>query len=418
MATLDSHPYNLDDRILESLRRHPFSSGLFVFLVLLVVCLFGWGGGADLHPVQAEEISQPAVSGMPAMLQPELALPAPTSQPSSISPEFVATSSNILPVAKPLPVIHLLFTGDINPGRCLAQAALQANDFERPYQYVADKLRQADLAIGSLDGSISDLAPPLPCKEVYNLIGPARTAEGLAFAGFDVITVATNHALDCGSLGWRCDGKSLEDTRKNLIGVGIAPVGIGATLAEARTPVILERQGIRFAFLGVNAISGEATWATDSIPGTAPLSDSALVGVLADIAAARAKADVIIVLPHWGVEYNSTPDATQQAWAAQMIAAGADLVIGNHAHIAQPVRTFPNGGVVAYALGNFVFDQGTVETKRGLVFEAVFRGSRLESWHLLPVRINNKFQPDWAAPLEAEAILKRIAAPESSLSAP
>jgi poly-gamma-glutamate synthesis protein (capsule biosynthesis protein) len=418
MATLDPHPYSLDDKILESLRRHPFGSGLIVFIVLLSVWTFGWGFSPDASRAKAAQNAAPSFSGNTAILQSEIATSEPLALPASISPALISSSSNTLPVTTPQPVIHLLFTGDINPGRCLAQAALHSNNFTKPYQYVADKLASADLTIGSLDGSISDLVPPLPCEEVYNLIGPARTTEGLVFAGFDVISVATNHALDCGSLGWRCDGRALGDTRKNLLAAGIQPVGIGGTLAEARMPVILERQGVRFAFLGVNAISGEATWATDSIPGTAPLSDDALAGVLADIAAARAQADVVIVMPHWGVEYASLPDAVQEAWAARMIAAGADLVIGNHAHIAQPVQTFPGGGAVAYALGNFVFDQGTLVTKQSLVFEAVFHGSKLESWRLLPVRINNHMQPRWAAPPEEEAILNRIAVAGKSLIAP
>jgi len=307
------------------------------------------------------------------------------------------------------PVTRLLFTGDINPGRCPAQAALAANDFALPYQAVADKLRAADITIGSLDGSISDLATPAPCAPTMNLMGPSRSVEGLKFAGFTVITNATNHALDCGSLGWRCKGQSLLDTRRYLTGAGLQVAGIGANLAEARTPVIVERNGIRFAFLGVNAISGEATWATDSAPGTAPLSTESLPDVLAEVARARAEADVVIVLPHWGVEYTAMPDSDQRAWAGALAAAGASLIVGNHPHLAQPVETFANGSVVAYALGNFIFDQGPKETRQGVVLEAVFRGSTLESWQLLPLHIYDLYQPRWAPPAEAEAVLARLA---------
>ena len=210
-----------------------------------------------------------------------------------------------------------------------------------------------------------------------------------------MLTTATNHALDCGSLGWRCKGKSLDDTRRNLLSAGIQPVGTGDTPAEARAPVIIERQGVRFAFLGVNAISGETTWVTDTQPGTAPLSAQSLADVTADIARVRPLADVVVVLPHWGVEYAAQPTADQRAWAAALVAAGADLVIGNHPHLVQPVETVAPGGVVAFALGNFVFDQGPKETRFGAVFEAVFQGRTLAHWRLLPVRIYDLYQPRW-----------------------
>ena len=360
-----------------------------------------------------ERLASPYPVTLPASAT---ALPQPTQTPSPEPPDLPAATP--LPPASPTPPeLHLLFTGDINPGRCPAQVALAADDFTLPYQFVAEKLSAADITIGSLDGSISDLATPAPCPLTMNLIGPARTVEGLQFAGFDVLTTATNHALDCGSLGWRCKGKSLTDTRRNLLSAGLQSVGIGDTPTVARAPVIVERQGVRFAFLGVNAISGEATWVTDTQPGTAPLSAQHLAEVTADIARARALADVVIVLPHWGVEYLALPDEAQRTWAAAMIAAGADLVIGNHPHLVQPVETFAGGGVVAYALGNFVFDQGPKETRQGVVFEAVFRGRVLESWQPRPVHIYDFYQPRWADPAEAEAVLARLAEETKSLPA-
>ena len=317
------------------------------------------------------------------------------------------------------PTIRLLFTGDINPGRCAAQVALRAGNFNLPYELVADELRAADITVGSLDGSISDLAPPVPCAEseedLGNLIGPALTAEGLAYAGFDVLSLATNHALDCGTLGWRCNGQVLGDTRRNLLQQSIQPVGLGEDVTQARSPVIIERQGVRFAFLAVNAVSGDATWAGDFQPGTAPLSTQTMPDITADIAAARIRADIVIVLPHWGVEYHEVPGSPERLWAAQMIAAGADLVVGNHPHVIQPVETFPQGQVVAYALGNFVFDQGPLITRQGVVLEAVFQGTKLVTWRLLPLVINGSFQPRWADSVEATVILDRVEAASQGL---
>jgi poly-gamma-glutamate synthesis protein (capsule biosynthesis protein) len=239
--------------------------------------------------------------------------------------------------------------------------------------------------------------------------------EGLAFAGFDVITVATNHAKDCGAGGWNCDNGAFRDTLRHLGAAGLRAVGGGETLAEALAPVIVPVQGVRFAFIGVTSV-GMETWAREDRPGTAPLSDVALPQVAAAIAAARAEADVVIVLAQWGVEYAALPAADQWRWAPLLVGAGADLVIGNHPHVVEPVEVFPardgvRGGVVAYALGNFVFDQGPWETRQGVVFEAVFSGTSLERWQLLPIHIYSLHQPDWAGEAEAAEILQRAEAP-------
>lgn len=342
-----------------------------------------------------------------------IAVPAATAtappSPTATTPNTATPTATATP-----PIIHLLFTGDINPGRCPAQRALHADDFTLPYHQVADVLRAADLTIGSLDGTISDQSPPSPCPLTMNLIGPSRTVEGLAFAGFDVMTVATNHAKDCGLRGWNCDDRAFRDTRRHLEAAGIMAVGGGENLAEALAPALVDVHGVRFAFLGVTSV-GIETWARGDRPGTAPLSDEALPQVTAAIAAARAQAEVVIVLPQWGVEYTERPVADQLRWAPQLIAAGADLVIGNHPHVVEPVEVFPpgagsRGGVVAYALGNFVFDQGPWETRQGVVFEAVFSGSTLTNWNLLPVHIYSLHQPDWAPPVESSEILERIEA--------
>jgi len=99
-----------------------------------------------------------------------------------------------------------------------------------------------------------------------------------------------------------------------------------------------------------------------------------------------------------------------------MMEAGAALVIGNHPHMIQPVEVFSHG-VVAYALGNFVFDQGPWRTRQGVVFEAIFRGGTLESWRLRPIHIHGLYQPHWADAAEAEAILARVEAASAALPA-
>jgi poly-gamma-glutamate synthesis protein (capsule biosynthesis protein) len=309
---------------------------------------------------------------------------------------------------------RILFTGDINLGRCIAKKTIRANeythDYAYPFQFVAEELRSADITVGSLDSAVSNESPPTPCPQSMNLIGPARMAEGLQFAGFDVITIATNHVKDCGEKGFECDNQALFDTINNLAAAGAKPVGAGKTLSESRLPVIIERQGIRFAFLGIDQIE-ERIWATENAPGVAPLSQNTLEQVKADIASAKLLADVVIVLPHWGVEYAAQPVEIQRNWAKEFIDAGADLVVGNHPHIVQPMEVLPRG-LVFYALGNFVFDQEQNFRRESVVVEVNFVGAQIQSWALRPASINfYTFQPHWANGSEADYIVARVKIP-------
>jgi poly-gamma-glutamate synthesis protein (capsule biosynthesis protein) len=146
-------------------------------------------------------------------------------------------------------------------------------------------------------------------------------------------------------------------------------------------------------------------WATESEPGTYPLKSEYIIQ---DIQAARQQADVVIVLAQWGSEYTHVPNWDQFNLAGDMMTAGATLVIGNQAHWVQAVETFPNG-VVAYGLGNFVFDQNwSDKTRQGILFEATFEGSQLKEWRLRPIHISDDFQPQWADETEAAQILDNI----------
>lgn len=288
--------------------------------------------------------------------------------------------------------------------------SVAAGDLALPYRALADELRAADITIGSLDGTLSDYNPPPPCVETTrNLLAPAAAVTGLAFAGYDVITVGTNHAKDCG-LVRGCVNNALLDTLSNLRAAGIEPVGAGANLAEASAPAVITVNGIRFAFIGVSAVNAEI-WATASTPGTLPF-DADVYGPA--VQQARALADVVVVLPHWGREYSNEISWGQVVGADNMIAAGAALVIGNHPHRVQGVERLPNGALVAYSLGNFVFDQewsdGTLYTIQGLMLKATFVGVTLAEVELIPIHIYDDVQPRRAGPEEAALILQDVAA--------
>jgi poly-gamma-glutamate synthesis protein (capsule biosynthesis protein) len=275
-------------------------------------------------------------------------------------------------------------------------------DLTHAFVPLAPWLAEADITTGSLDASLSDANEPFGCTETFSLMGPSAAAGGLSLAGFDVITVATNHVKDCGVSP--CGDQAFFDTLENLRSRGIAPVGGGADLSAARTPAVLTVKGVRFAFLGYDEIASYYH-AAPGVPGTAPLNETYL---REDIAAAAAVADVVIVMPQWGIEYQAEPTAGQRQLAAAAAEAGAGLVIGNHPHWVEAAEVI-DGVFVAYALGNFVFDQDwSLETQQGVMLQASFFGAQLKGIEYYPVHIYDEHQPRFAEPEEAQQILDRI----------
>jgi poly-gamma-glutamate capsule biosynthesis protein CapA/YwtB (metallophosphatase superfamily) len=131
-------------------------------------------------------------------------------------------------------------------------------------------------------------------------------------------------------------------------------------------------------------------------PGSAPMTTKRVAN---DIKKARkAGADVVIVFPHWGTEYDYEPFSGQQAQAHDIIDAGADMIIGNHAHYAAAMEVY-EGKPIWYALGNFVFDQTWSEpTMEGITLELTFRGAELAQVRMRPHIILDKAQPNFLDP--------------------
>jgi poly-gamma-glutamate capsule biosynthesis protein CapA/YwtB (metallophosphatase superfamily) len=309
------------------------------------------------------------------------------------------------------PVTTLLFTGDLIPARCTLQKIRDlGGDFTLPFRPLHDLLSSADITVGSLDSTVSDAGTPFGCIETFSLAGPAAAVAGFEYAGYDVITNATNHTKDCGIAS--CGDDALLQTDAKLRAAGIQPVGTGRNLAEARAPVVIERNGVYFAFLGYDDIA-PYYHATADGAGAAPL-DTATIAE--DVANARKVANVVIVMPHWGVEYTTNPSARQREFARRAAAAGADMVIGNHPHWVEAHEQIGNT-FVAYALGNFVFDQSwSLETQQGAVLQVTFTGTRLTSTKYIPIHIYDQYQPRLADPAESQQILDRIETASAALT--
>jgi poly-gamma-glutamate synthesis protein (capsule biosynthesis protein) len=202
---------------------------------------------------------------------------------------------------------------------------------------------------------------------------PPETAEAIRGAGFDVVSFASNHCMDWGPEG-------LTDTISSLKRAGISVVGVGPNLPEARAPAIVERDGVRIAFLAYSSILPEAYWATETRAGCAPLRAHThyeqiepdqpgtpprvhtwamrqdIEAMVDDIRRARSNAHCVIVSMHWGIHFVPVELADYQREAAYAaIDAGADLILGHHAHILKGIE-FYRGRAIFYSLSNFAID--------------------------------------------------------------
>ena len=163
------------------------------------------------------------------------------SLPTVLPSETSAPTSTITPTS--VPQTTLLFTGVIVPARCVQAAIDEYQDTDYLYDEVRGVIQDADLGIGTLNATISDFPPRTGCIPTYVLVGCSENADALDRAGFDLMSVATNHIKDCGIMKSWCD-YTLIDTLENFRRVGIKTAGAGANLNEALKPVIVEINGI------------------------------------------------------------------------------------------------------------------------------------------------------------------------------
>ncbi len=288
------------------------------------------------------------------------------------------------------------------------------------------------------------------CEQPYAWRYPEMAAAFKRNCGFEVMNFANNHILDHGA-------EVFLNTIAQLKAAGIEVIGAGATIKEARSPAIIEKEGVRIAFLGYNSIQVPSYQATGARPGCAPLKahtayqqlfeeapgtparvrtfadDDDLAAVLADIAAVKEKADLVIVSLHWGPLLKSSHISDFQPVAAHaIIDAGADLILGHHPHTNKGVEVY-KGKVIFYSINHFIMKnekpvtinysshgyvtnshiQDMLETFPGefgfyddyplypfgpetlntMIVKARISGKQIKSVSILPCRIGTDYQP-------------------------
>ncbi len=285
--------------------------------------------------------------------------------------------------------------GDVMLGREVGKA-IEQKGAQYPFEQIRRFIGQCDLAFLNLECPLTETGEPLNKRFVFK--GAPFAAGGLKRAGFKIVSVANNHTLDQGRDAFL---ETIEILRKH----GLHPVGGGSNQQEARQPVIFEAGGLKFAFLAFLDMLPDGLVFLEDRPGPAYASIEEIVRA---VKSAHGKADVVIVSFHWGVERNSVPTMNQIEYAHQVIDAGADLVLGSHPHVLQPVEMY-HGRPIVYSLGNFVFDNRDLRQRQSLIFGCTFERGKVNNLHAIPVIIE-EVQPRPASYEEAKDILDSIQA--------
>jgi poly-gamma-glutamate capsule biosynthesis protein CapA/YwtB (metallophosphatase superfamily) len=269
--------------------------------------------------------------------------------------------------------------GDVTPGEGVSEAVDRYGD-AYPWTGVARSLKRADVATVNLEGVISSRGAPVG-KEYHFRGGPGLLRGAARVAGIDLVSVANNHSLDFGR-------EAFLDTLAAARRLGVLTVGGGATLDLARRPAMLTAGGLRIAVLGYSDVRPLGFDAGPDWAGAAPAFPYLIAE---DVAAARRRADLVVVWFHWGEELQQQPNGQQQALASTALSAGATVVLGAHPHVLQPV-TREGRRLVAWSLGNFVFPSGRPQTRATGVLVATLDARGVRGFRLEPATIHG-FRP-------------------------
>jgi poly-gamma-glutamate synthesis protein (capsule biosynthesis protein) len=303
----------------------------------------------------------------------------PLTPPHHAAPLPTSSAGPAAPAEAEKRAYTLLFAGDVMLSRTVGARMEAENDWSLPFRLIQDMLRKADLRYCNLECPVSDRGGNL--HHLYSFRADPRAIEGLKATGFDVVSQANNHAYDWGP-------EALLDSLERLRAAGIHPVGAGQNILAAHYPLLVNVGSLRIAFFAYVDIDPKGAAAGVDRPGVAWLDPGQ---ALADIRFARPLADLVVVCPHWGVEYASKPTREQVEIAHRMIDAGADLVVGSHPHVVQPLETYHDRWI-AYSLGNFIFDQQNPATHRGMLLQATVLDKHIIDVTPLRIDINSRFQ--------------------------
>jgi poly-gamma-glutamate capsule biosynthesis protein CapA/YwtB (metallophosphatase superfamily) len=322
----------------------------------------------------------------------------PKAQPISGQGEPSPAATAPQPATPSLPpTITIAAVGDLMFDRQVKEM-ISAKGGAEPLEEVAERLSKADVAIGNLESMLSSRGTRNTDKDV-TFRGHPAAIEALRIAGFDALSLANNHTMDYGP-------EPVADTIAALGKAGIGYAGAGPNRTAAWKPATIERSGAKVAYLAYTHILpagflvGENSWGVAS-----GKMDMSLITEA--VRAAKKTHDYVIVSFHWGVEYEDYANGDQVKKAHQVIDAGADMVLAHHPHVIQGVEYY-KGRLIAYSLGDFVFDHYSRKTGEAFILEAELGPNGVDNAVAVPVYLYRVGKPKYVSGKEARVILKRL----------
>jgi poly-gamma-glutamate synthesis protein (capsule biosynthesis protein) len=323
-------------------------------------------------------------------------------QPAALMPSSTASRSPA-PNREPL---RLYAVGDLHLGRAVTWEYLLKGDTLYPFQALRDTLASADITFGNLESPIAEVGHPYEKTGSFVFSTPPVAADALNWAGFDVVSNANNHAWDAG-----IDG--VVETIQQLDRVGVAHVGTGVTLDLAHQAAIIQRKGWRVAFLGATRAFNPAPDSFYTHPGARYVAWADSGWVYPEIRRLKESglADLVVVSLHAGTEFADQPDLALRRFFRGAINAGADICLGHHPHVLQPVEWY-RGKPIVYSMGNFIFRQGAPWTGLSGVFEFTVHAGGAISLALRPVRAG--YQARLVTGAAADSARRRLGLPAAA----
>jgi poly-gamma-glutamate capsule biosynthesis protein CapA/YwtB (metallophosphatase superfamily) len=315
---------------------------------------------------------------------------------------------------------------------------------ESIFKYTRDIIQKADISVCQLETSYSDKGSMGSSGPRGAMAHDLRNYRALPAAGFKVVSMASNHAMD-----WGTD--ALLDCIRRLRQDNIAVIGAGADIEEARQAVVLDCKGTRIALLSYCSVAPKGYYASKGKAGVAPMRaithyepleedqpgtpaeistyplEEDLQALSEDVRKTKDNADVVVLVLHWGLHYFRAAIAGYQPVVARTaIDAGADIIVGHHAHMLKGIGIYKNK-VILYSVGNFAFDsnpkaldtvwyarrrklyQGLLkvpdrdegsryrfqhDSRYAVMAKIAIQDKRIDRVSLIPVLINNQSEPE------------------------
>ncbi len=263
-----------------------------------------------------------------------------------------------------------------------------------PFEKCREGLADSDIVMGNLEVVLSRFNPQADPFARIHLRAQPEAVKGLSFAGVNAVTLANNHIMQHGS-------DAVVETVKALRENGISYTGIESAEFGFKNFSLIEKKGVKLGILGYNFRPEQY-----SVSRRIDVAGS-LERICKDIEGVRGKCDFLVLALHWGEEFIDRPSPEQIQLGRKFVDCGAHVILGHHPHILQGVERY-RGRVIAYSLGDFVFDLWPERLRKSMILRLKLVDTDDIRFEIRPVLINKKWQPEQLRGEDASRLLAEI----------